>query len=448
MRTAVFVQSYDMVRRTIGVHCTKCQGTSRSRRSGRAPSRAAAGCRAGRSSRPRCGSPTRRASAEVTIRRIARELRSGAMSLYHYFDSRDELLDLMGDTVAAEMLVPELPARLARRAARDRRPQPRGVPQAPWLLIDAARSARGSRPNLLRHIEQSAQSVVELGEQGHPPELLSGIVIAVDDYTVGYTFRELAGGGSDERGRRMATQFRDAYDEPHVRYLLESGEFPMLERFISAGQPPITQPFEVGPGLAAGRLRGLVAPITSSAMAIEYAEKVRRIPVYPAADGYASEGPIAKLASNESPYPPIPAVVEAVTKALTGLNRYPDPTNAALRAQAERAHRRPGAADRGRQRLLRHPARRRRRAARAGRRARLRVAVVQRLPAPGGGVRRPRDRGAAGRQALPPARQDGRGDHRRHAAGDRLQPEQPDLDGAAAGRDRRLRASRCRATSR
>src|ERR687890_1496874 len=66
-------------------------------------------------------------------------------------------------------------------------------------------------------------------------------------------------------------------------------------------------------------------------MAIEYAEKLRRIPVYPAADGYASEGPIAKLASNESPYPPIPAVVEAVTKALTGLNRYPYPTNAALR---------------------------------------------------------------------------------------------------------------------
>ena len=66
-------------------------------------------------------------------------------------------------------------------------------------------------------------------------------------------------------------------------------------------------------------------------MAIEYAEKVRRIPVYPAADGYASEGPVAKLASNESPYPPIPAVVEAVAKALTGLNRYPDPTNSALR---------------------------------------------------------------------------------------------------------------------
>jgi histidinol-phosphate aminotransferase len=66
-------------------------------------------------------------------------------------------------------------------------------------------------------------------------------------------------------------------------------------------------------------------------MAIEFADKVRRIPVYPAADAYAMEGPIAMLASNESPYPPLPQVVEAVTRALSGLNRYPDPTNAALR---------------------------------------------------------------------------------------------------------------------
>ncbi len=73
-------------------------------------------------------------------------------------------------------------------------------------------------------------------------------------------------------------------------------------------------------------------------MAIEFAEKLRRIPVYPAADGYASEGPIAKLASNESPYAPIPAVVEAVTNALTGLNRYPDPTNAALRRALSDRH--------------------------------------------------------------------------------------------------------------
>jgi histidinol-phosphate aminotransferase len=71
---------------------------------------------------------------------------------------------------------------------------------------------------------------------------------------------------------------------------------------------------------------------------MEFASKVRRIPVYPAADGYASEGPIAMLASNESPYPPVPAVQEAVAKALAGLNRYPDPTNSALRRKLSDRH--------------------------------------------------------------------------------------------------------------
>jgi histidinol-phosphate aminotransferase len=73
-------------------------------------------------------------------------------------------------------------------------------------------------------------------------------------------------------------------------------------------------------------------------MALEFASKVRRIPAYPAADGYASEGPIAKLASNESPYPPVPAVIEAITRVLSGLNRYPDPTNSALRRRLADRH--------------------------------------------------------------------------------------------------------------
>ena len=76
-------------------------------------------------------------------------------------------------------------------------------------------------------------------------------------------------------------------------------------------------------------------------MALEFASKVRRIPVYPAADGYASEGEIAKLASNESPYPPVPEVMEAVARALATANRYPDPTAAALRRKLADRHRVP-----------------------------------------------------------------------------------------------------------
>ncbi|HEX8104680.1 MAG TPA: histidinol-phosphate transaminase [Solirubrobacteraceae bacterium] len=66
-------------------------------------------------------------------------------------------------------------------------------------------------------------------------------------------------------------------------------------------------------------------------MALEFASKLRRIPVYPAAAGYAATGELAKLASNESPFAPLPEVVEAASRALGDANRYPDPTNRELR---------------------------------------------------------------------------------------------------------------------
>jgi len=73
-------------------------------------------------------------------------------------------------------------------------------------------------------------------------------------------------------------------------------------------------------------------------MPIEFAERIRRIPVYPAADGYALAGDVALLASNETPFTPLPAVVEAVNAALAGVNRYPDPSNSALRSALSDRH--------------------------------------------------------------------------------------------------------------
>ena len=66
-------------------------------------------------------------------------------------------------------------------------------------------------------------------------------------------------------------------------------------------------------------------------MALEFSAAVRRIPVYPAASAYALPEDVALLASNESPDPPLPAVVEAITRVLGTLNRYPDPSNSRLR---------------------------------------------------------------------------------------------------------------------
>lgn len=65
-------------------------------------------------------------------------------------------------------------------------------------------------------------------------------------------------------------------------------------------------------------------------MAIEFSDKIRRLPVYPTAGGYALDG-FAMLASNEAPFSPMPGVVEAAAEAVAHANRYPDPSNLRLR---------------------------------------------------------------------------------------------------------------------
>jgi histidinol-phosphate aminotransferase len=72
-------------------------------------------------------------------------------------------------------------------------------------------------------------------------------------------------------------------------------------------------------------------------MSITFAEKLARMPGYtpgtPLEDiaAASSAGEAVKLASNESPFPPHPKVVEAVIAEAGGLNRYPDPTARRLR---------------------------------------------------------------------------------------------------------------------
>lgn len=66
-------------------------------------------------------------------------------------------------------------------------------------------------------------------------------------------------------------------------------------------------------------------------MSIEFAEKIRRLPTYPTAGGYALGDEYAMLASNEAPFGLLPGVHDAVERALRTVNRYPDPSNLRLR---------------------------------------------------------------------------------------------------------------------
>ena len=168
----------------------------------------------------------------VSMRRLGRELQAGAMSLYHYFENREELLELMIDTVAAEMVVPELPGawRPAVEAVAHRS---RGMfHRHPWFLLQPVIPVT---PNLLRHVEQSARSIAPLGGVADPG-LLASLVSAVDDFTVGFTLREL---GSEQRHGRE-------WNSPELRRLLDSGEFPLVASFIAADSPMPPPDFELG----------------------------------------------------------------------------------------------------------------------------------------------------------------------------------------------------------
>ncbi len=79
-------------------------------------------------------------------------------------------------------------------------------------------------------------------------------------------------------------------------------------------------------------------------MTVTFAEKLARLPEYtaglPSADASEKYGvaEITKLASNESPYPPHPDVIEAVSQAVSGVNRYPDPNAKVLRRKLAEMH--------------------------------------------------------------------------------------------------------------
>jgi histidinol-phosphate aminotransferase len=66
-------------------------------------------------------------------------------------------------------------------------------------------------------------------------------------------------------------------------------------------------------------------------VALEFSERISRLPSYPAAGGYGEGLELVRLASNESPYPPLEQVREAIERALGSLNRYPDPSASLLR---------------------------------------------------------------------------------------------------------------------
>jgi AcrR family transcriptional regulator len=175
----------------------------------------------------------------VSMRRVARELGVGAMTLYHHVADKDELVALMSDAISAEMLVPDpMPTgwRAALRAIEHRTRET--FLRHPWLISTVDQV---SRPTLngLRHVEQSAGAVAELEAEG---DLGVRLLFAADDYTFGYVLRETVMTGVGPQGAEPFTVPAD------LQEAIDGGEFPVVSKWIAAGgtlELP-TDRFEVG----------------------------------------------------------------------------------------------------------------------------------------------------------------------------------------------------------
>lgn len=168
----------------------------------------------------------------VSMRRLARELGSGTMSLYHYLRTKDDLLALMDDALMGELLIPddELPSgwreALTAIAYRTRDAWLRH----PWAL-ETVRSGRFG-PNVMRHVEQSLEAV---SDTGLDPIGKLEVIGMVDDYVLGFCISDGAVGqplNDDDE-----TPESEAIDSllDYVAAQLESGEFPHTRAVVGEG---------------------------------------------------------------------------------------------------------------------------------------------------------------------------------------------------------------------
>jgi AcrR family transcriptional regulator len=164
----------------------------------------------------------------VTMRRLARELKVEAASLYHHVRGKDEILDSMVDSVAAEI---EIPTNTAgwRDSIRQRAQNTRTVLRRhPWAVsLMASRNTPG--PATLALLEAGIRAFREGGFS--VPEAAHA-VSAVDSYVHGFALQEANLPFRDETELAAMTgaimeQF-PASDYPHlfeltIKHVLQPG---------------------------------------------------------------------------------------------------------------------------------------------------------------------------------------------------------------------------------
>jgi len=193
----------------------------------------------------------------ISMRRVAGEVKAGAMSLYRYVASKEELFDLMLDAAFGEIQVPEKPsgdwqADLA-ELARQLRHMLRAHPWATQLVT--SRPTLG--PHYLRWFEHSLETLTSIGVN---LKVAMRVIGTTNAYVSGVVAYELGDAEARHRHGLTEPQMR-ALVTPYIDKLVASGGFPNLKRFLREGTGVVTdEDFEFG---LASVIGGLAASLRS-----------------------------------------------------------------------------------------------------------------------------------------------------------------------------------------
>lgn len=175
----------------------------------------------------------------ATMRRIACEMGTGAMSLYRYVPKRDDLLDLMIDAVMGEMELPDRPTGDWRSDLSQVAHQSRAIGlRHPWQVALITR-----RPTLGPHSLMVYDFVLGcLDGYGLDIDEMASLAGMLNDYVHGAVRREI--GWLDEARRTCMDMERwmKEYVGAHVAHVVESGEYPMFNRTVLEARLPHMQP--------------------------------------------------------------------------------------------------------------------------------------------------------------------------------------------------------------
>lgn len=169
----------------------------------------------------------------ASVRRIAAELGSGAASLYRYVANKQDLFDLMADSVLGEDCMP--------KSSRDWRADLRKVARLcralylrhPWMLtVSSFRMLSGT--NLLRWVEFTLAAI-----DGHGLDIDAMLVLsnALFAYARGHSASEIGEREASARSGMSRGEWMMQHAES-IRSIVESEQFPYFNRIVKDAATP------------------------------------------------------------------------------------------------------------------------------------------------------------------------------------------------------------------